>query len=363
MNKIKPAILREALVRTSPVLLFDYETFEGNFKSYRKHTSEHEATWSFAVKSFARNEVLEVAKTYIDGFDISNIEEWKLIKDHVSPEHKIWLTNASYSELDYFKKNVPNIIVTVNDLNDFNAIKKLQVPYVVRVATSELLPQNANSRFGLTLHQLHSISSEMTADKNFKGFHCHQGIEDNSYPILHKILSSIQTKLKEFSGKGYIFNIGGGWQQFSEEEIKSSLDQLKGQYKVHIEPGRAMFRGAGFALAPIDKFIVDGDTLRLFTRLSFISHLKWSKPVFAGILNQSENLEQVTPNSLVLEGPSCYEFDKSETIKIDFPIAITKGSLVVLENISSYSTEWNTPFNGIPECDVKFVGRRRPDSP
>lgn len=363
MNKIKPAILREALIRTTPVLLFDYETLEANFKSFRKLTTEHEATWAFAVKSFARNEVMEVAKSYVDGFDISNIAEWKLIKDHVSENHKIWLTNASYSELDFFKKNVSNVIVTVNDLNDYKVIKQFQLPYVVRIATSELLAQNGISRFGLTLHQLHSISKELTEDKNFKGFHSHQGLEDNSYPVLNKILSAIQTKLKEFAGKNYIFNIGGGWQQFSEGEIQSSLDQLKGQYKVHIEPGRAMFRNAGFALAPIDKYIVDGDTLRLFTRLSFIGHLKWSKPVFAGILNQSDTLDQINPKSLVLEGPTCYEFDKSESVKIDAPLALTKGSLVVLENIASYSSEWNTSFNGIPACDVKFVGRRRPDSP
>lgn len=361
--KIHPAILREALIRSNPVILFDYEAFEKNFKLFRKLTTEHEATWAFAVKSFARTEVIEVAKTYVDGFDISNIAEWELIKDHVSPDHKIWLTNATYSELDFFKKNVTNLIVTVNDLNDYNAIKQFQLPYVVRIATSELLAQNGISRFGLTLHQLHSISKELIADKTFKGFHCHQGLEDNSYPILHKILSAIQTKLKEFSGKGYIFNIGGGWQQFSEGEIKTSLEQLKGQFKVHIEPGRAMFRHSGFALAPIDKYIVEGETLRIFTRLSFISHLKWSKPIFAGILNQSENLEQISPKTLILEGPSCYEFDKSEDVKIDAPIALTKGSLVVLENIASYSTEWNTSFNGIPECDVKFVGRRRPDSP
>lgn len=361
--KIKPAILREALIRTTPALLFDYEVFESNFKAFRKQTTEHEATWSFAVKSFARNEVLEVAKNYVDGFDISNIAEWNLIKDFVSSDHTIWLTNATYSELGFFKQNVSNLIVTVNDLNDYKLIQQFQLPYVVRIATSELLAQNGISRFGLTLHQLHAISKEMIADKNFKGFHCHQGLEDNSYPILQKILSAIQSKFKEFSGKGYIFNIGGGWQQFSESEISSSLDQLRNQYKVHIEPGRAMFRNSGFALAPIDKYIIDGDNLRIFTRLSFISHLKWSKPVFAGILNQSENLEQINPKTLVLEGPSCYEFDKSETVKIDAPMALAKGSLVVLENISSYSTEWNTSFNGIPECDVKFVGRRRPDSP
>lgn len=363
MNKIHPAILREALIRTTPALIYDYEAIEANFKNFRKITTDHEATWSFAVKAMARGEIIDIAKNYVDGFDISNIEEWKVIRDHVTDQHKVWLTNASYSELEFFKKHVPKLIVTVNDKNDYKIIKDSGLSYVVRIASTELIAQNGRSRFGLTLSELHSIEEELLKDAKFKGFHVHQGLEDNSYPILHKILSAIQSKFQRFSNKGYCFNIGGSWQQFSETEIASSLDQLRHQYKVHIEPGRAMFKGAGFALAPIDKFTMDGDTIRLFTRLSFISHLKWSKPIFAGILNQSDKLEQFSPKSLVLEGPTCYEFDKSESVKLEGPVALAKGSLVVLENVSSYSSEWNTTFNGVPECDIKFVGRRRPDSP
>lgn len=361
--KMKPAILREALVRSTPALLFDFEGIESNFKLLRKLTREHEATCAFAVKSFPRQEILEIASKYVDAFDVSNIAEWNLIKNHVLPEHKIWLTNANFAELDFFVKHVSNLIVTVNDLNDFDVIKKAQVPYVIRISSSELLPQNADSRFGLTLSQLHKIESELFNDSQFKGFHFHQGIEENNFTILKKMLSSVQSKFQKFSGKGYIFNIGGGLQLFSEAEMKEAMDQLRHQFKVHVEPGRAMVKGAGYALAPIEKYVLDGDKLRIFTRLSYLAHLQWSKPVFAGILNQSEDLETLTPKNLVLEGPTCYEYDKSNVVKIDTPLSLTKGSLVVLENISSYSTEWNNSFNGISECEVKFVGRRRPDSP
>ena len=361
--KIKPAILREALVRTTPALLFDFEAIEANFKQLRNLTLEHGATWAYAIKSFPRQEIFEIAAKYVDAFDISNIAEWNILKAHVTPAHTIWLTNANYAELEFFKKNVPNLIVTVNDMHDFEKIKSFQLPYVIRLASSELLPQNASSRFGLTLSQLHKIEPELLNDKSFKGFHFHQGIEENNFKILQKMLSSVQAKFQNFAGKGLIFNIGGGWQLFSEGEMKMALDQLRHQYKVHVEPGRAMVKGAGFALAPIEKYVVDGDTLRVFTRLSYLAHLQWSKPVFAGILNQSEALETLSVKNLVLEGPTCYEYDKSEVVKVDMPLSMTKGSLVVLENVTSYSTEWNNSFNGISECEVKFVGRRRPDSP
>lgn len=365
--KIKPAILREALIdRPGPVILYDYETIENNFKKFRRLTNESKASWSMAVKALARSEVMEVAKSYVDGFDISNIIEWQKIKASVEDHHKIWLTNTNLQkEMDLFLAELPaeRLLVTINDVVDFEYIKTKNVPYLVRIATSELTPQTGSSRFGLKHSELDAIKSHLLADKNFRGFHFHQGLEDNTYKILTSILKGIKEKLSAFAGKNLLLNMGGSFQAFDDNEISSALNLLKDQFKLHIEPGRALFKDAGFAMAPIEKYFMDGDCLRLFTRLSFINHLKWSKPGFAGILNQNENIETINAKSLVLEGPTCYEFDKSEKIMIDTPLAFTKGSLIVLDNITGYSSEWNSGFNGVSMCEVKFVGRRRPDSP
>lgn len=365
--KIKPAILREALIeRSVPVLLYDYESIEANFKKFRKLTSENGSSWSMAVKALSRSEVMDVAKSYVDGFDISNLEEWSKIKSSVESFHTIWLTNANLArELDILLKEIGlnKTIVTVNDLKDYELVRAKKVPYVIRIASSDLTSQKGVSRFGLKLTDVDSLQKELLEDGNFRGFHVHQGLEDNNFKILSSIIENIREKTIPFQGKNYIFNLGGSFQDFSDDEITSALSSLKDLYKTHIEPGRALFKGAGFALAPIEKYIVEGDQLRLFTRLSFIGHLKWSKAGFAGILNMSENLETISVKTVVLEGPTCYEFDKSEPITVDTPLALTIGSQLVLENISGYSAEWNTSFNGVPLCEVKFVGRRRPDSP
>ncbi len=365
--KIKPAILREALLdRPGPVILYDYETIERNFKKFRRITSETSATWSMAVKALSRSEVMDVAKSYVDGFDISNIVEWNKIKDSVDSNHTIWLTNGNLpTELDTLVKEISRekILVTVNDVQDLDFVKNKNIPYLIRVATSELISQKGQSRFGLKLSEIDSRKSEILGDKYFRGFHLHQGLEDHSYKILTSILKSIKEKLAAYAGKDFLLNLGGSFQFFDDNEIQASLNLLKDQFKIHIEPGRALFKEAGFAMAPIEKYFMDGDCLRIFTRLSFINHLKWSKPGFAGILNMNENVETIQTKCLVLEGPTCYEFDKSENILIDTPLAFTKGSLIVLDNISGYSTEWNCGFNGIPMCEIKFVGRRRPDSP
>ncbi len=365
--KIKPAILREALLsRSIPTIVFDYETLEGNFKKFRRMTTETNATWSMAVKALSRSEILDVAKTYIDGFDISNINEWEKIKPSVEGHHKIWLTNGNLKkELEFFLKELPveRLLITINDLHDYDFIKSKNVPYLVRLATSEFLKQPGKSRFGISLGELDIIKDAISRDKNFKGFHLHQGLEDHNYQILNSMLKSMKEKLSAYAGKNYLLNLGGSFQSFEETEMTASLNFLKDIFKMHIEPGRALLKDAGYALTPIEKYFLEGETLRIFTRLSFINHLKWSKPYFAGILNQSEQIETLNPKSLVLEGPTCYEFDKSENIPIETPLSFTQGSLIVLGNITGYSAEWNSSFNGVPACEVKFVGRRRPDSP
>lgn len=365
--KIKPAILRETMVeRTGPVILFDNESIEKNLKRFRALTTEKESTWSMAVKALARSEVFDLASEHVDGYDISNLNEWKKIKDFVKERHFIWLTNANLTkELPALKNEVGSkrLLVTVNDLSDYELIRSADVPYLIRVASSSLTRQESESRFGFDIFSISKIKNELLSDSNFKGFHTHQGLVDHTPEILKNICHGIEDNFKDYINRGLYFNLGGSFQAFSDEELGHSLDYLKGKFKVHIEPGRAIFKDAGYAMAPIEKFFMNGDQLRIFTRLSFINHLKWSKPRFAGILNFSEELEVLSPKSLVFEGPTCYEFDKSEKVLIDTPVSITKGSLILLENISGYSSEWNAGFNGVPEAEVKFVGRRRRDNP
>lgn len=365
--KIKPAILRETMVeRTGPVILFDNEVIEKNLKRFRAISNENNATWTMAVKALARPEVFDLASEHVDGYDISNINEWNKIKDFVNERHLIWFTNANLTkELPVLRKEVKSekLLVTVNDHLDYQYIKSSDVPYLIRVASSALTRQDSESRFGMELEAVSRLKNELLNDQNFKGFHTHQGLVDHTPSILKNICQGIEENFKEFFNRGLYYNLGGSFQAFSDDDLRESLNLLKGKFKVHIEPGRAVFKDAGYAMAPIEKFFMDGDQLRIFTRLSFINHLKWSKPRFAGILNFSEELEVISPGSLVFEGPTCYEFDKSEKIILETPVSLTKGSLILLENISGYSSEWNAGFNGVDEAEVKFVGRKRRDTP
>lgn len=365
--KIKPSILRETMIeRSGPVILYDNESIELNLKRFRSLSTSKNASWSMAVKALARAEVFDLAADYVDGFDISNINEWNKIKNFIKDHQLIWVTNLSLSrELETFLKNIDlqRLLFTLNDESDYQQVKGKGIPYLIRVASSELVQQNAESRFGLSLKSIAAIQDELLSDKNFRGFHTHQGLQDHDASILKKMCHSILKDFSDYAEKGYYFNLGGSFQAFTDDDISQTLELLKDKFKVHIEPGRALFKHAGYALVPVDKYLLEGDHLRIFTRLSFINHLKWSKPSFAGILNYSENLEHLSPKTLVLEGPTCYEFDKSEVLKVNTELAITIGSLILLENISGYSSEWNSGFNGIEEAEVKFVGRKRRDNP
>lgn len=365
--KFRPSVMREALLQqATPSLLFDFEAIEANLKMFRRVTSAAGATWSYAVKSLARREVLEMAASYADGFDVSNIAEWNKIVDFVGPSQVIWVTNGNLErELSAFREIASSnqVIITINDLSDFELVKSSGLNFVIRLSSSMLVHQASSSRFGLDREQLGKIEPELARNPCFRGFHTHQGLEEHHPALLQSMLDGIKLKLAHWGGKGLIFNIGGSYQTFSGPDLEDALSRLRTLFQVHIEPGRAIVRDAGFALAPVEKIVEDGDTLRIFTRLSFLSHLRWSRARFAGIFNTQENNRSFAQKKIVLEGSSCFEFDRSEIIHIDQPLTFDVGSLIVLEQITGYSVEWNKGFNGIEEAMVKFVGRRRPDSP
>src|SRR5690606_27741333 len=134
--KLKPSILRETMVaRSGPVILCDNEAIEKNLKRFRALTTENSATWSRAVNALARSEVFDLASEHVDGYDISNLNEWNKIRDFATENHLIWLTNANLEkELPILKKEIGDrrLMVTANDVVDYETVKSSNVPYLIR---------------------------------------------------------------------------------------------------------------------------------------------------------------------------------------------------------------------------------------
>jgi diaminopimelate decarboxylase len=365
--KINPAILRESLkVTDRPLIIFDFEKIEENLRSFRKITKEVGATWSYAIKSHSHEDMIDLTKHFVDGFDISNRNEWEKIEQFVLPEHTIWLTNAMLAkEIEFFKSKSKScrFIYNVSDLYDLDKVTSQGIDYVIRISSSELFGQKGLSRFGLKLSDVISLKERLLNDHHFKGFHVHQGLEENTKEISREIIKSIKKEFKAFAGQGYIFNLGGSLHHFSAEELHDLLSELKDHFHVHIEPGRALVKGAGHAIAPIEKYILEDHQLRIYSSLSFLAHLKWSRPVLVGILNDSLKLDKFSPKEIVLEGPTCYEFDRSQPFQSHGDVSLSIGSHILLCDISGYSSEWNISFNGIPKAEIKFLGRKLRNNP
>lgn len=365
--KINPAILRESLkVTDRPLIVFDFEKIEENLRSFRKITYELGATWSYAVKSLSCGDMIDLTKHFVDGFDISNRHEWEKIEPFVLPEQTVWITNAMLTkEIDFFKSKSKfcKFIFNVSDLYDLEKVNAKGIDYVIRISSTELFGQKGLSRFGLKLTDVISLKDKIINDQHFKGFHVHQGLEENSNEILKEIVRSIKKEFKAFSGLGYIFNLGGSLHNFSDVELHDLLSEFKDHFHVHIEPGRALVNRAGYAIAPIEKYTLEDNKLRIYTQISFLAHLKWSRPVLAGILNDSQKLDKFSPKEIVLEGPTCYEFDRSQPFQSHGDVSLSIGSHVLLSEISGYSSEWNISFNGIPKAEIKFLGRKLRNNP
>ncbi len=356
--KFPPAILKEAMVRDHlPVLLYDKAAIRKNFQDFQKNANSVGATFSFAVKAFAHTEIFEIASEFVHGFDISNLNEWKKVKPYVRAGQILWFTNGKYNrELDQIISEVDQDLlrVVINDLEDYKSIIGKKVKYLVRLCTSSLIEQPHKSRFGITTTELSELKEKLLLDPLFCGFHIHQGVVDNSFELIKLLQEELEKILAPFKNHNYMINLGGGYHNFSEEELEATLNFFKKSFKVHIEPGRTFVNNAGYALAPIEKYLHAKKILRIFTPLSISAHLKWSVPTIAGIINLSEATKSFVVEEIMIEGPTCYEYDRIRTFDVKNSVDISDNSFIVLANISGYSREWNTSFNGIDACDVKF---------
>ena len=65
----------------------------------------------FSVKS-SHPEGLSILASQVDGFDASNLNEYRLIEGLCTKEQQIWLTNCSETDVEQVRARHPNVVGT-----------------------------------------------------------------------------------------------------------------------------------------------------------------------------------------------------------------------------------------------------------
>lgn len=341
--------------RGRPALVFDRDALERNLRECRDLAALG-CSPGMAVKAFPDPEVLRFCARYLEVFDCSNETEAAL----VPPGRLVSLTNP-VGDADAWARVAAGVVV-VDSPDQAAELHRLERPvrYLVRLDLFDLFGRpEPLSKYGCSVADLPEICRSRRHE--FLGFHAHrQSLRDYGGNLLaHETAFDRAEMVRRVLDLGYeprMFNLGGG---LYPEGIRAEVERIRGfcpsGMRIVVEPGDYWFRGCGFAVSGVRKVQDRRGYLHVTTDISREAHLKWSNRESRS--DRDLMLFDKEPANCTVHGPSCrLNGEVLTTAHIPEGHAVARGDLLFWENVSPYSSGWNTGFNGIPPAEVVFTG-------
>lgn len=322
----------------SSKIIYNLKKIEENIQSLLNINLEN-TEFIYPVKCCHHKEILKLFSKYNFGFDISNLNEYKLIKDYTN--NSLISFSSPYTNM-IDKRSIPNNTilffnstenVSINDL-----ISDENLGFRINFNNNENFKQ---SRFGVEFNKLLEFKDHI---KNIHFHNCDKH-KDKLLPHYKEILSFLINNFKNLK----LINIGGHYEYYDKETIISFFKEIRSIIPPHI---KLVIEGAGiwfeYAIR-LETTIININHVKKTTMVSVDlcagANLKWSWPRYENKLDGNNKVE--------FYGASCFEDDyicSSETNDL-FRI----GDLVSFWNISPYSYSWDTSFNGINSPTHEFI--------
>ena len=356
----------------SPALLFDRNEIENRMRFLAEVSESFSVSPLLAVKSCTDPGFLELARRYLDGYDVSNLAEYALLPEDLRGKQISVTSPVMETHPEEFLVKGNSLVIVLDSRAQLEAHLAGANPckYLLRVQGSTLLetarPADPAyypvSRFGFTVDEIERILQTPGVRKmQPAGFHVHHGSESNRPSTYKHIIDGLVKLSGQLKGDVSCINLGGGWHHHSNQEIRDVLEYARRCFplpcSIMLEPGRWYARRAGYAVGTVENISSAGGIVRCTLDLSGKSHLRWSNPILLHTFSEEDRQGGIVQ----FFGPSCYEADFigkyyvpcQEDIVMDAGLCC--GSKVVFGNISTYSIEWNTSFNGIPEAKIEWI--------
>ena len=337
----------------TPILFFNLAKIEKNMKAVKVLSKKAGFKILFPVKSFPHEKILKVASKHLDGFDVSNDNEFKKIQKLLSPKHQLWVSGPNPLTSPKLTRRADGIsFQSFYGLeNSAESLRDEQV--VFRIDSSSLLKDPRQSRFGWSLSEFKSLHF---SNQKKISFSIHHGMQDTSESDLVALFSAILNLCQEKNIICHRFNFGGGWRGFTHKDITrlfTRIKKIQNKYlypvEFFFEPGRWWFEEHGRAQAQIldiRPFIHGWD---ISLNISSGCHLKWSRPEIELPRTWVKSRDKI----LRFWGPTCSEQDFIFETRGRIPDKNSVNSITI-KNIAGYSAAWNHSFNGVAEAKIEF---------
>ena len=315
----------------SPQIIFDIDQIRRRCQSLQSFCQENRIELYFAVKACSELGLLSVIAPYVDGFDVSNGNEFVVVKSLGKP--------VSY--YDPTGHSPPSGVKTI--IAERPEFLPQDSPHIVRFNATELFPEKTKSRFGFSLAELSQV-------QNLEGVHIHLR-ELHEYSL--EEFRSIIKKLRQIHPQLSFLNLGGGWHKLENsndyQRILQSLRSENPYLRLRIEPGRFFTWNCGQVCGQI--MSINRQRHELVTNISSYLHLNWSDPQLKIVTS-----EAVATLKVQIFGPTCFEFDQigNYVVSQGWWESLKVGDTISFSGISSYTLQRQAEFNGHRKCTLNM---------
>jgi len=317
----------------------------------------------FAVKSCGNDEILRAAADSGVGFDISNNEEFEIVASRVGGRPFVSLTSPGLAKEQ--RERVCRMIRaghiarfycdSLRQLSDFcGLLRGSEVGIRVNLngeAITDGVPVYAPSRFGVRLNELKTARDiAASADCRIRWIHLHNASEFNE---LSSYVTAARLMLQRSHEAGIdvaALDLGGGLREPADERsLGAFFGALRSVIPDHVElilePGHFWLSECGYLSAQVLDVKAFDTYLVLVTDCGALNHLQWSYPELP-VLGPIARGDR---RPYLMCGRTCFERDVVGQIAPSpgYPAPLVDDWLVLGE-VSGYSAELGSSFNGVP---------------
>jgi carboxynorspermidine decarboxylase len=310
----------------------------------------------YSIKSANVSGLLEVIKSYVDGFSCSSLFEVQLAKEILDDNQTIHITTPGYREDEWDQILELTDFVTLNSYTQadtfsekINSVASCGIrinPEISFVKDERYDPCRVYSKLGVSINDI--IDKKTKIDWQYiEGLHLHNNCESTNFSELKQSVDKVMSGISSNELKLKWINLGGGYYLHAKSDVTPLMDTIKWlqdsyAVDVYFEPGKAITGRAGYLMTNvIDIFISEGKQVAVLD--TAINHLPevFEYQYQPKVMNTCEKSDY----EYRLAGCSCLSGDLFGDYFFDAPLET--GSRVVFENIGAYMQVKANMFNGI----------------
>lgn len=362
---------------TTPAFVIEEAFLRHNLGILRQVKEKTGCKMLQALKTWATWPLFGITREYLDGTEGSSLYEARLGYEHFNHEVHIFAPAYKDEEFDEILKYCSTIIF--NSLAQWQKFKprvrayeketekkiecglRINPEYVSDGEHGGMWsPCAPGSRLGVRLSELEAgLASDPSVLNGLSGLHFHI-FWDKEFVDLQKAVSSFEDRFaKYFQGMQWI-NFGGGQKitddGYDIEGLIALVNAFQKKYglRVHLEPGAAIVKNAGFLVSRVLDVVERDDVPYKIAILdmSFNAHAPdfllsrdLDMPVRGAKVVRGENLA-AHENLYQLGGGTCVTGDKLDHLHA-FARPLAAGDTVVMEDAIQYNMVQCTMFNGV----------------